>query len=63
MKSIYNINHMDNSHIGLIPWEWNKLATDIAGRSFTDTQLSLHHQGLEKPHWLMYLISSFGFLL
>lgn len=57
------INLLTNAQIDLIPWDWNKLTTIIAGNGFNVTHISMFHQGLEKTHWLMYLITSFGFLL
>lgn len=49
--------------VSLIPRDCNRLAIEIAGKGFNVPFLSLFHQGLEKPRWLMNAVQKFGFFL
>ncbi|XP_039132528.1 uncharacterized protein LOC120269260 [Dioscorea cayenensis subsp. rotundata] len=47
--------------VEVIPHQWNRIAAALAGHSISFPHLSLFHRGLEKPKWLMELISHAGF--
>ena len=45
-----------------VPRQWNSLALSLADRGLKATQLSLYHQGLDRPRWLMRTIERSGFI-
>lgn len=45
----------------LIHHAWNKAAAALAGKGINAVGLSLFHQGMEKPHWLMKILEGLGF--
>ena len=51
----------DHPEVAIIPRQWNRLASSLAGRGFKATQLSLFHQGMERPRWLMRMIEWSGY--
>lgn len=50
------ISYLTDPQIDLIHHSWNKIAILLANQGIKATQLSLYHQGMEKPKWLVKVI-------
>lgn len=55
------LQQLGHPHIDLIPYQWNCIATGLAGHGLQLMQLSLFHRGTEKPNWLMKSFSRAAF--
>lgn len=52
---------LNKPHIDLIHQSWNKIIAALVGQEIKTIRLSLFHQGMEKPKWLMKMIDKVGF--
>ena len=52
-----------NTNVEVIPREWNELADELAAHGRRTPEISLFHQGLDLPFWLMRSIKRAGYHL
>lgn len=49
--------------VDLILGRWNKIASSLSMQGLHVSQLSLFHQGMELPRWLMRIVGSTFYIL
>lgn len=54
------LNLLHNPKIHLIQNSWNKVAATLAEKGIQASRLSLFHQSVERPRWLMKKITQAG---
>lgn len=56
----HRLSSLLNPQIDLIQHSWNRFAALLASQGIKARHLSLFYQGMEKPKWIMKMVSHLG---